>query len=534
MAATSIEPVTDKNKMDSAEFSQQLSELAKAAARLFDDSPLPVLIRTKARLVYANKRFAELLGFGLPDFMKLAATSQLVTDDRASPLPGYGNSALNGSLYRYTVRQRCGQPLYLQVAGNPITWMGQDAVQETVVSHSCADDIEAEPGFLQSGARRRFFEALDGFSEGFSLYDSNERLVICNKRFLDMYPTLRDVLKPGRSMREILSARVGRGLVPEAAGREEAWIEERLRYLRSPGGSYDVRNDEGRWVHTRQQRTADGGTLVTAIDVTERKMMEDELARHRDHLEDLVRERTERLEQALNKERELNGLQRQFVSMVSHEFRTPLAIIDGTAQRLLRRPEKATQDRLKDALGKIRNSISRLMGLIETVLDAAHLEEGRIKFTADHCAIGDVLKELQQAYLETYPKHRIDADLERLPGHILADERLIRQIFSNLLSNAVKYSPEGTAIHFRGWQEDESVVVSVQDTGLGIPKDEVTRLFERFFRASTSTGIAGTGIGLHLTRHFIDLHGGSIEVESAEGVGSTFTVRLPITAKGPQ
>ncbi|MGH1482281.1 MAG: sensor histidine kinase [Geminicoccales bacterium] len=255
-------------------------------------------------------------------------------------------------------------------------------------------------------------------------------------------------------------------------------------------------------------------------------------------LEVLVAKRTQeleiqkaRLQMALDKEKELSGLQRQFVSMVSHEFRTPLAIIDGAAQRFLRRPEKATVDKLTASFKKIRNSVSRLMSLIETVLDAAHLEEGRIKFEPGDCVIRDVLEDLQQAYLETYPKHRIEATLEELPSQITADECLIRQVFSNLLSNAVKYSPEGTTVHVGGWQDGEIVVVSIQDDGVGIPEEELVQLFERFFRASTSTGIAGTGIGLYLTHHFIDLHGGSIEVDSSEGTGTTFTVRLPIGGK---
>lgn len=501
-------------------------------ARLFDGSPIAVAIRTKEGPVYSNKLWAELLGYDLSEFLTLPPTSLLVGKDQELPFPENSSSAAERPIYRYALLHKSGKPVYLQVVGSPIEWMQEQAVQETVISCSCVERTDPEAGFLEDSVERCFFEALDGFSEGFSLYDSDECLVICNKRFLDMYPRLRDVLKPGRTIKDILQARVDRGLVPEALGQEEAWIKERLRYLRSPGGAYDVLNDEGRWVHTRQQRTADGCTLVTAIEVTERKLMEEELTRHRDHLEDLVKERTQQLEQALNKERELNGLQRQFVSMVSHEFRTPLAVIDGTAQRLLRRPEKATPDRLTDALGKVRNSVSCLTGLIEAVLDAAHLEEGRIRFEPGDCAIIDILEGLQQAYLENYPTHHVELDLSRLPDLITADGRLFRQIFSNLLSNALKYSPEGTMVDLRGWQDGEDVVISVEDHGVGIPENELARLFERFFRASTSTGIAGTGIGLHLTQHFVDLHGGSITAKSIEGIGSTFTIRLPRTTSG--
>ena len=241
------------------------------------------------------------------------------------------------------------------------------------------------------------------------------------------------------------------------------------------------------------------------------------------NLEQTVREQNSMLE----RERELNGLQRQFVSMVSHEFRTPLAIIDGTAQQLLRRPERASRDRLANALGKVRKSVSRLTGLIEAVLDAAQLEEGRIRLQPGDCKIRGVLEDLVEAYLETYAAHRIELAVEDLPDLITADERLVRQIFSNLLSNAVKYSPEGTIVYVKGWQDGDDVMISIQDNGVGIPNDELAKLFKRFFRASTSTGIAGTGIGLHLIQHFVQLHRGSIEVKSQEGIGSTFTVRLP-------
>lgn len=514
--------------MDTAELSQASPRDGLAFAELFDSSLLPVVIRTPDELVYANQRWADLLGDCLQDHRSgpMEAFFSIDGDD-----PAFDQHSLPSSdhpLYRYTVRRNGGGSISLQVVGNPIEWLGQEAVCETVVSHSCSDEADRAIGALGDGAKQRFFEALDGFSEGFVLFDSDERLIIYNKKYLDIYPTLKDVLKPGETMLDILRTRVERGLVPEAAGREEAWIEERMEKLRSPGGVYDVRSDDDRWLHTRQQRTADGGTLVTVIDITDRKAMEVELERHRDHLEDLVQERTEQLEQALNKERELNGLQRQFVSMVSHEFRTPLAIIDGTAQLLLRRPEKANPERLTDALKKVRTSVGRLTGLIETVLDAARLEEGRIKFEPEALAIRDVLEGLQRAYLETSPNHRIEANLNGLPDQIEADERLIRQIFSNLISNAVKYSPDGTAVHIRGWHDGKKVMVSVQDNGVGIPRDELANLFERFFRASTSTGIAGTGIGLHLTQHFIHLHGGSIEVESVVGTGSTFTVHLPI------
>ncbi|MGI9491761.1 MAG: ATP-binding protein [Geminicoccaceae bacterium] len=243
---------------------------------------------------------------------------------------------------------------------------------------------------------------------------------------------------------------------------------------------------------------------------------------------DNVAENRDQLEAALQKERELNSLQRQFVSMVSHEFRTPLAIIDGNAQRLQRKKSKITQDKLSDMLTTMRKSVRRLVDLMESVLSSARLEEGEIGFDPSECNIAGLLQEVCAGYRELHAGYDIQEDLGRLPKTITADSRLLRQVFSNLVSNAVKYAPDGKSIWVTGLQDSQgNIAVSVRDEGVGIPEEELENLFERFFRASTATGIPGTGIGLHLVRHLVKMHGGSISVESRPGEGATFTVRLP-------
>ena len=287
---------------------------------------------------------------------------------------------------------------------------------------------------------------------------------------------------------------------------------------------YGIRGEDGRTYHMSTSGVPvfdDRGSFVgyrgTATNVTEQVEAEQKIARQHD------------LETELAKEREINGLQRQFVSMVSHEFRTPLAIIDGSAQRLLRRLHALNPERAGEALHKIRRSVSRLTDLMESVLNAARLEEGRIDYVPEPCNLNEIVREICESYSEVYPDHRIDMAIDDLPEHIVADSKLIRQVVSNLTSNAVKYSPAGTTIHVQGSVDaaNDDAVISVKDEGVGIPKSEIDQLCGRFFRASTSTGIAGSGIGLHLVRHFIAMHGGRMEVESVEGEGSTFTVRLP-------
>ncbi len=266
------------------------------------------------------------------------------------------------------------------------------------------------------------------------------------------------------------------------------------------------------------------GNLDAAVPGTERR---DEIGDMAQALT-IFKANAVQLKIALEKERELNGLQRQFVSMVSHEFRTPLAIIDGCAQRLLRKRDALTDDLLTGRLGQVRLSVVRLTELMESVLDAARLEEGRIAFEPGPCALIDLIQELGSSYGELYGNRELILDIDRLPNAILGDHKLLRQAFSNLLSNAVKYSEAGSRIWINGCQDQQSqLVVTIRDEGVGIPREELQHLFDRFFRASTSTGIAGSGIGLHLVQHFVGLHDGSVEVESIVDAGTTFTVYLP-------
>lgn len=239
-------------------------------------------------------------------------------------------------------------------------------------------------------------------------------------------------------------------------------------------------------------------------------------------------ELTKRLEEALVSEREINSLQRQFVSLVSHEFRTPLAVIDGNAQRVLRNIETMPRERIALGLEKCRTSVSRLIGLMESVLSSSRLEAGTIEFKPSPCQLFKVISEAVENQREISKEHEISVDADEFPDDIIGDEKLLHQIFTNLLSNAVKYSPDSSNVWIKIYRDDDMAVISFHDQGVGIPEEELKKLFGRFFRASTAVGIPGTGIGLHLVKHLVEMHGGTIMVESAKNEGSTFTVRLPI------
>lgn len=278
---------------------------------------------------------------------------------------------------------------------------------------------------------------------------------------------------------------------------------------------------------------------LLAFEAIHARRAEQRLANYQEHLEDLVEQRTEelhqqasRLEKALDRERELNVLQRRFVSMVSHEFRTPLAIMDGAAQRLKRKFDHLPKAKVLIIAEQIERSVKRLIHLMESTLSASQLQAGAIALRIDSFDIRALIDDVCADQQQMTTQHHIAVNLDSLPTQIQADGKLLRQVFSNLISNAIKYSPEGRTIWVEGHECDSQAVISVRDEGVGIPAAELPRLFEQFFRASTSTGIPGTGVGLNFVKHLVAMHEGTIAVETDEGKGSTFTVSLPV--EGPE
>lgn len=262
---------------------------------------------------------------------------------------------------------------------------------------------------------------------------------------------------------------------------------------------------------------------------------EHELIRHRDRLEKTVLERTERirvqtkrLKEALNTEKEFNAMQREFVLMATHEFRTPLTIIDSTAQSVARRPEKFAPEALRERMEKVRNAVKRLIGLMESALSSVKADVERAKPARAAFDLSEMILEICKEQQDLESSRSISVDVTSLPDAIHAAPETVYQVLNNLVSNAVKYSPSGASIEVRGWTEGDDAVVAVLDRGIGIPETEVSQVFNRFFRASNTSGISGTGIGLYMVKQLAEMDGGSISLTSTEGKGSVFTLRLPI------
>lgn len=232
-------------------------------------------------------------------------------------------------------------------------------------------------------------------------------------------------------------------------------------------------------------------------------------------------------EAALERERQVSRLHRAFISVVSHQFRTPLAIIDASAQRMIRRGGSMDLSEIAQRAEKIRSACLRLTRLMDSTLNAARLEEGEITLNIRPCDVEALLRHVIDNQPEQ-DQQRIELVVQSLPAWIEADATLLEQAVQNLVSNALKYSPDGERVVIEAQQRADELRISVTDHGVGIPADEMSSLFRRFFRARTAEGIPGTGIGLSFVEQIMVLHHGRVEAQSVENQGSTFTLRMPI------
>lgn len=235
---------------------------------------------------------------------------------------------------------------------------------------------------------------------------------------------------------------------------------------------------------------------------------------------------------ALEKEREVSELRSSFVALVSHEFRTPLTIIQSSTDLLENYNHKLSDEKKLKLFGRVQGAVRRMTNLLEDVLLIGKAEAGKLNFQPSLMDLlafcRDIVENLQ---MSTSSRHAIDFIVHGNCGDVVMDEKLLAHILTNLLSNAIKYSPQGGIVKFELICSPESTSFLIQDTGIGIPKQDLEKLFESFKRASNVGNIPGTGLGLSIIKKCIDLHGGQINVESEIGVGTTFTVTLPSNGK---
>ncbi len=265
------------------------------------------------------------------------------------------------------------------------------------------------------------------------------------------------------------------------------------------------------------------------------KSMVGQLRKHREHLEEMVKERTSELEEAVQATEVASRAKSDFLASMSHELRTPLNAVIGFSQVLQEQYFGKLNEKQAEYVTDVLESGQHLLSLINDILDLSKIEAGKMELELSKVIIKDLLESSLVMIKEKALVHRIDLDIDTTGDleylKIAADERRLKQVMFNLLSNAAKFTPDGGAIRVESRKEGKELIISVSDTGIGIAPEEQERIFEEFYQASNTIKDKppGTGLGLPVTKSIVEMHGGRIWVESeGPGKGSRLTFTLPI------
>lgn len=243
----------------------------------------------------------------------------------------------------------------------------------------------------------------------------------------------------------------------------------------------------------------------------------------------LRKEYEEKIQIALNKERELNTLKSRFISTVSHEFRTPLGLILSSTELLQKYGFKWEEEKRIAQFERIKNAVDDLLGLMKDIIVISEEESDKIKILPVEIDIVNFLQELIEEVKAVSEKFTsIQFIHSNNPQKIFADKKLLRQIFLNLISNAVKFTPANKNILIKLTYAPEIVKIEIKDEGIGIPKTDLNNIFEPFIRANNVSEIKGSGLGLSIVKRALDLLNCNIKVSSKVNEGSVFTVTIPI------
>jgi len=373
----------------------------------------------------------------------------------------------------------------------------------------------------ESEAQRRLIQtAIETISDGFVLFNPEDRLVLCNSKYRELYPSLTDMTTEGTRFSSIIRAAVERGVIEPGDKSPEEWIAERTSWHHNPKGPVEYRYG-ALWVRITERRTPDGSTVAVYTDITE------------------LKQRQKELEQAMEQAESATRAKSAFLANMSHELRTPLNSIIGYSEILQEDAASRGEDEIIPDLRKIETAGRHLLGLINDILDLSKIEAGRMDVFLEDVEITPLLDEVRTIIVPLAEKNgnALEFQVSENLGSMHTDRTKLKQCLLNLLSNGSKFTKDGrlTLSAERLASDRSTVRFAISDTGIGMTEEQLSRLFQAFSQADASTTkkYGGTGLGLAISRHFCQLLGGDIGVTSRPGEGSTFTISLPDRGAAP-
>jgi len=412
----------------------------------------------------------------------------------------------------FLIRHANGAERHCRMAGLPVfdpdsgRFIGYRGTSRDVTAEAMALGMVAQ-------SRTQLTHAIDSISEGFALFDSEERLLLCNQRFLAMYPLSARRIHAGVSFHDIVRAAISCGDIVAgeiADGLMAITLTERAKSL----DAIEFELADGRWIRATDRLTADGSIVGIRTDITELKNRERALFEAKEVAESANRAKSE------------------FLANISHELRTPLNAIIGFSELIIAETLGPISKPYREYMHDVLNSGRHLLEVINDILDLAKAEAGQLDLNEEALELKGVVDGVLRLMRERAMRNHLELSATvsaKLPP-LRADPRKLRQILLNLISNAIKFTPAGGSVTVSSEREPSGdLLLRVADTGIGIAADDIATALKPFGQVdgTLSRKYEGTGLGLPLTRAMVELHGGKIVIESELDRGTCVIVRFP-------
>jgi PAS domain S-box-containing protein len=467
-----------------------------------------IVVAQEGMIRFANPRCEAISGYSMAELQATPFINLVHPDDRKRVGENY-QKRLAGlpaeDRYAFRVVRKTGEIVMLELSAVRIEWEGRPATLNFLSDITERSQLQQRLGetllereailetavvgivFIQNGVVRWINSILEQRMLG---YEKGE---LIGQRGETTFPSQEDW---ARFLGECVPA-LERGEV----------FETEMRVRRRDGSLFWC-IFSGRAIDARD---IDRGSIWSMVDISERRRAEDEVRR------------------ALEKEKELNELKSRFVSMTSHEFRTPLAAILSSTELLEDYGDRMDKAERAELMSNVKGAVRRMTEMLDQVLLIGKVDAGRMEYNPEALKIREFCSALLDELRSTAtPAHRLTLDFRSKARHALMDPQLLRRILANLLANAIKYSPEGGEVSLTVTSTKDEIGFAISDEGIGIPQADHARLFEAFHRGRNIGNISGTGLGLSIVKRCVDLHHGTITFRSEAGKGSRFEVRIPI------